>query len=130
MGAAYRKKYCEAVLKHFSTMRENEKGVLVGAPSLISFAEALGVTLSDIARWRKSYPDFDSACEQAAELLRQLLIDAALSGRVNVSAAKFILASEFGMGASSGDNREGGEGLSAGDRELLSHLAERLFGEE
>ncbi len=129
MATPYRKKHCDAVIAHFSLMRKNEKGVIVGAPSFVSFAESLGVTPSVIERWRREYPEFDKACCDATELVRQLLIDAALSGSVNVSAARFILSSEFGMSPGRGGKKgeaEEGEGLSADDRRLLCHLAERL----
>lgn len=133
-AATYRKKYNEAVLQHFSQMRRNEKGAIVGAPSFVSFAEEIGVTLPILERWRESNPDFDRACEHATELLRQLLIDASLSEEVNVSAAKFILGSEFGMGAGKAGRPLGGQReadtLSDEDRRLLENLSERLFGEK
>lgn len=129
MGAVYRKKYCETLLEHFSSLRENEKGTVVGAPSLVFFAEKVGASLSDIERWRAEHSDFDRACGHAFEVLRQLLIDAALSERVNVSAAKFLLSSEFGMapgGKGGGRDKEEAEALSEGDRALLANLWERL----
>lgn len=127
MATIYRKRYCDDVMAHFSEMRKNKKGNIVGAPSFVSFANEVGVPISQIEKWRREHSDFDKACEDATELLRQLLIDGALSGLVNVSAAKFILSSEFGMGSgvcSKGDERE--KTISDADRTLLQNLAKRL----
>lgn len=132
MATSYRKKYCDAVISHFSVMRKNEKGQIVGAPSFVSFAESIGVSLSLLEKWRRDYIEFDKACEDATEILRQLLIDGALSGTVNVSAAKFILSHEFGMGNTSRkqDGADEKEGLSDSDRQLLQNLLKRLGCEE
>lgn len=126
MATIYRKQYCDDIMAHFSKMRKNKKGSLVGAPSFVSFAETLGVPISQIEKWRREHVDFDKACEDACELLRQLLMDAALSGTVNVTAAKFILSSEFGMGNSSPKRGEVTEGISDADRALMENLARRL----
>ena len=126
MATVYRKKYCDDVMAHFSEMRKNKKGSIVGAPSFVSFADSIGVPISQIEKWRRDHIDFDKACADATELLKQLLMDAALSGLVNVSAAKFILSSEFGMGASSPKREGHGEGIAAADRALMENLARRL----
>lgn len=127
MATVYRKKYCDAVMAHFSEMRKNKKGSIVGAPSFISFADSIGVSISQIEKWRREHADFEKACEDASELLKQLLIDGALSGLVNVSAAKFILSSEFGMGGKDARKKEGTmAGISDADRTLLENLARRL----
>lgn len=133
MAAVYRKAYCDRLVSHFSEMRRNEKGEILGTPSFLSFAKELGVEVTVLEKWRRSHPEFDQAAEHAVEILRQLLMDASLSGAVNVSAAKFILSTEFGMlPASSGKGRGEGrdEGLSEGDRRLLLNLEERLSREE
>ncbi len=130
MTVPYRKSYCDAIIEFFSTMRRGEKGEIVGAPSFLSFAEKLGVPITRLEKWRREHPEFDEAAEHAAELLRQLLMDAALNGTVNVSAAKFILSTEFGMLPSAegkGKSRE--EAFSESDRRLLRNLEERLFGD-
>lgn len=124
MATAYRKKYCDEVLRHFATMRRNKKGAIVGAPSFVSFADSIGVPLSALERWRREKPEFDKACRDATEICRQLLIDGALSGQVNVSAAKFILSHEFGMGKETRD--QGEAALSPEDRALLDNLSKRL----
>lgn len=127
MATVYRKKYCDDVMAHFSEMRKNKKGSIVGAPSFVSFADSIGVSISQIEKWRREHGDFDKACEDATELLRQLLMDAALSGLVNVSAAKFILSSDFGMGRSASQkNTDAPEGISDADRTLMENLARRL----
>lgn len=124
MATAYRKKYCDEVLEHFSAMRKNKKGEIIGAPSFVSFAKTLDVPLSTIERWRREREEFDKACRDASELCRQLLIDGALSGRVNVSAAKFILSGEYGMGKEK--KKSGDAVLTDWDRRLLTALAQRL----
>lgn len=126
MATVYRKHYCDDVMAHFSKMRKNKKGSIVGAPSFVSFAEMIGVPISQIEKWRRDHVDFDKACSDATELLKQLLMDAALSGLVNVSAAKFILSSEFGMGASSEKKETACESISDADRALLENLTRRL----
>ena len=126
MATIYRKKYCDDVMAHFSEMRKNKKGSIVGAPSFVSFADAIGVPISQIEKWRREHIDFDKACLDATELLRQLLMDAALAGSVNVSAAKFILSSEFGMGTSSPKQEQALEAVSDADRALMENLARRL----
>ena len=127
MATVYRKKYCDDVLAHFSEMRKDKKGKIVGAPSFVSFADAIGVPISQIEKWRREHSDFDKACEDACEVLRQLLMDAALSDRVNVSAAKFILSSDFGMGrAASEKSATHFDVISDSDRALMENLARRL----
>ena len=127
MAVVYRKKYCDNVMAHFSEMRKNKKGSIVGAPSFVSFADSIGVSISQIEKWRREHADFEKACEDASELLKQLLIDGALSGLVNVSAAKFILSSEFGMGTKDAQKKERTmAGISDADRTLLENLARRL----
>ena len=127
MATTYRKKYCDDVMLHFSQMRKNKKGDIVGVPSFLTFAESLGVTVLHLEKWRRDHGEFDKACDDASEILRQLLIDAALNGAVNVSAAKFILSHEFGMGVSSRKDKEAlGDGFSDADRALMQNLLKRL----
>ena len=100
----------------------------MGAPSFLAFAEKLGVPITRLEKWRREHEEFDEACEHAVELLREVLMDAALSGTVNVSAAKFILSTEFGM-LPGKEGKGAAEGaLSDSDRRLLRNLEERLFG--
>ena len=130
MTVSYRKSYCDAIIEFFSTMRRGEKGEIVGAPSFLAFAEKLGVPITRLEKWRREHPEFDEAASHATELLRQVLMDAALNGTVNVSAAKFILSSEFGMlpsGESKGKGHQ--EALDESDRRLLRNLEKRLFGD-
>ena len=128
MTIPYRKSYCDAIIEFFSAMRRSEKGEIVGAPSFLAFAEKLGVPITRLEKWRREHEEFDEACEHAVELLREVLMDAALSGTVNVSAAKFILSTEFGM-LPGKEGKGAAEGaLSDRDRRLLRNLEERLFG--
>lgn len=126
MATVYRKKYCDDVMVHFSEMRKNKKGNIVGAPSFVSFADSIGVPISQLEKWRREHADFEKACEDASELLKQLLIDGALSGLVNVSAAKFILSSEFGMGKKASGNETRASEISDADRSLLQNVLKRL----
>ena len=131
MAVLYRKAYCDRIIEYFSNMRRGEKGEIVGVPSFLSFAREIGIPITQLEKWRREHPEFDAAAEHAAEVLRQLLMDAALSGTVNVSAAKFILSTEFGMlPASEGKGAKQEEGLSDADRRLLQNLEERLSRDE
>ena len=129
MTVPYRKSYCDDIIEFFSKMRKNEKGEIVGAPSFLTFAEKLAVPITRLEKWRRDHVEFDEACEHAAELLRQVLMEAALTGAVNVSAAKFILSTEFGMLPSEKGKSSEKEALSEADRRLLKNLETRLFGE-
>ena len=131
MAVTYRKAYCDEIIDYFSTMRHGEKGEIVGVPSFLSFARKLGVPITRLEKWRREHPEFDAAADHAIELLRQVLMDAALSGTVNVSAAKFILSTEFGMIPSQeGKGSASDAALSESDRRLLENLEERLSREE
>lgn len=122
----YKKRYCEAICEHFSELQRDKKGKISGIPSFISFARSEEITLRQIESWRASHPEFDSACLHALELQKQLLLDGALSGNLNTSAAKFILSSEFGMQAVRGDPGGATETISEADRRLIDNLCERL----
>ena len=131
MATNYRKGYCDEIIDYFSTMRRGEKGEIVGVPSFLSFAKKLGVPITRLEKWRRDHAEFDAAAEHASEIFRQLLMEAALDGSVNVTAAKFILSTEFGMtpsGEGKGGVREGA--ISEADRRLLENLEERLLHEK
>lgn len=131
MANPYKKAYCDRMLRYFSVMRRNEKDEIVGVPSFLSFANELGVPITVFEKWRREHPEFDKAAEDSSEILRQLLVDAALSGAVNISAAKFILASEFGMvPARQGQAKSGVDTITDADRRLLQNLEERLLREK
>ncbi len=131
MTIPYRKAYCDKMIAYFSEMRRGENNEIVGAPSFLSFAKEIGVPITQLEKWRREHRDFDEAADHAVEILKELLIDAALAGIVNVSAAKFILSSEFGMMPSEkGGRKQEGEGLTPDDRRLLQNLEERLSREE
>lgn len=68
-----------------------------GAPSLLKFAVAQGVTLAELESWRTN-AEFDRACIECAEIRRDMLIDAALTKRHDASFTKFLLTAEFEMG--------------------------------
>ncbi len=123
----YNKKYCSEIIEFFSKMRADDDGKIIGVPSMLSFSQKIGVSLPTLEKWRQLHCEFDGACCHASEMLRQLLVDAALSSSVNVTAAKFILANEFGMGASSKAGLDKSkEGLSEGDRRIIENLLSRL----
>lgn len=130
MASVYRKAYCDEIVAYFSEMRRSEDDKILGVPSFLSFAKDHGISITQLEKWRREHPDFDAAAEHAVEILRQLLMDAALNGTVNVTAAKFILSTEFGMLSGSGHSRSGKpeDGISEADLRLLRNLEERLVG--
>ena len=69
----------------------------VGAPSFSKFARSIGVTLTDIERYRR-HGKFERAYQECSEIRRDYLIDNGLVKRFDSSLTKFLLASEFRMG--------------------------------
>lgn len=130
MSVSYHRRFCRDVVEFFSHMKTDSTGKIVGAPSFLSFAETLGTSPETLAAWRIDHEEFDAACRHAWEALRIQLIDCALSERVNVSVAKFLLSDLFGMDREAGAGAAAREGasLSEGDRRLISHLIQRLEG--
>ena len=69
----------------------------VGAPSFMKFARSIGVTLSDIERYRE-HCEFDRAYRECSEIRRDYLIDNGLTKRFDSSFTKFLLSAEYRMG--------------------------------
>ena len=68
-----------------------------GAPSFDKFARSIGVTLSELEKF-KSNKRFLRAWQECSEIRRDYLIDTALAKRADASFVKFLLLTEFGMG--------------------------------
>ena len=68
-----------------------------GVPSFSKFARSIGVTLSDIERFRR-HGEFERAYRECSEIRRDYLIDNGLVKRYDSSLTKFLLNSEYGMG--------------------------------
>ena len=69
----------------------------VGAPSFSKFARSIGVTLTDIERYRR-HGKFERAYPECSEIRRDYLIDNGLVKRFDSSFTKFVLNSEYAMG--------------------------------
>ncbi len=122
---AYRPEFCQALVAHFSVLKTDSQGKVIGIPSFVSFGDSIGVSPDTVAAWRKNYPAFASACRHAEALLKAMLIDCALCERVNVTAAKFLLSSLFDLSEEKAP-AAAPPALDAEDRALLSNLWERL----
>ena len=122
---AYRPEFCQALVAHFSVLKTDSQGKVIGIPSFVSFGDSIGVSPDTVAAWRKKYPAFASACRHAEALLKAMLIDCALCERVNVTAAKFLLSSLFDLSEEKAP-AAAPPALSSEDRALLSNLWERL----
>ena len=72
-----------------------------GVPSFGKFARSIGITLEELAAYRKK-EKFDRAWRECNEIRRDYLIDMALTKRFDSSFAKFLLTLE-----SEADSAEG-----------------------
>ena len=70
-----------------------------GVPSFSKFARSIGVTVTDIERYRH-HREFERAYQECSEIRRDYLIDNGLVKRFDSSFTKFVLNSEYGMGDS------------------------------
>ena len=70
----------------------------IGAPSFLKFATSVNMTLADIESFRVK-EKFDRAYRECSEIRRDYLIDNGLMKRFDSSFTKFLLSSEYGMGA-------------------------------
>lgn len=68
------------------------------APSFSKFARSIGVTLEELESYRK-HKTFERSWRDCIEIRRDYLTDSALTRRYDPSFVKFILSSEFGIGA-------------------------------
>ena len=74
----------------------------VGVPSFEKFARSIGVTLEELAAFRKRQR-FDRAWRECIEIRRDYLIDMALSKRFDSSFAKFLLSLELENDSTDGE---------------------------
>ena len=68
-----------------------------GVPSFSKFARSIGMTLSDLERFREKR-EFERAYQECSEIRRDYLIDNGLVKRFDSSFTKFLLGTEYGMG--------------------------------
>ena len=78
-----------------------------GAPSFDKFARSVGLTLSELEKF-KSNKRFLRAWQECSEIRRDYLIDTALAKRADSSFVKFLLSNEFGMGEEHTDTEDSG----------------------
>ena len=121
----YSSKYKRSMYEHFSRLITNEKGEVVGIPSIVSFAKEIGVSLGTVERWIQEHEELSEVYSECTERRKQLIIDAAFCKKIDPTFAKFYLSAEFGLG----EKNEGeGEGISVtdGDKRLIENIARRL----
>ena len=81
----YRTKYCDDVITFFMRFIEarGATGVKMeemGYPSMVRFAQSIGVTPRTLRNWRKDHTEFDEACEVADEIQDEVLNEMGLFG--------------------------------------------------
>ena len=118
---SYSKSLCNVAREHFSDLLRDERKYVIGVPSIKSFAELVSQPISTVKRWIETYPEFAVAMEECKELGKAVIIDAALTGKINPKMAQFVLSSEYGMADSHVQTVNGGVPavLSEEDRDLL-----------
>ena len=121
---AYSRGLCNVAREHFSQLLKDERGYIVGVPSVKSFAELVSQPISTIRQWKQKYPEFAVALEECKELGKAVIIDAALTGKINPKMAQFVLSAEYGMADAHVQTVNGGvpAALSEEDRELLRKI--------
>lgn len=121
---SYSKTLCNVAREHFSELRRDENGRVIGVPSIKSFAELVSQPIAEVKRWEREHPEFTAAMEECRELGRAVIIDAALTGLVNPKVAQFVLSAEYGMAEKREQTMNGGvpAALSEEDRELLRKI--------
>ena len=81
----YRTKYCEEVIEFFMRYLEargkpDVKMEEMGYPSMVRFAQSIGVTPRTIRNWRKDHDEFNEACDIADEIQDEVLNEMGLFG--------------------------------------------------
>ena len=81
----YRTEYCEKVIDFFMDFIKkrgdpNVKMDKIGYPSMVRFADSIGVTPRTIRNWRKTHDDFEEACSVADEIQDEVLNEMGLFG--------------------------------------------------
>lgn len=81
----YRTKYCDDVIAFFMRFIEarGAPGVKMeemGYPSMVRFAQSIGVTPRTLRNWRKDHTEFNEACEVADEIQDEVLNEMGLFG--------------------------------------------------
>lgn len=81
----YRTKYCDDVIAFFMRFIEarGAPGVKMeemGYPSMVRFAQSIGVTPRTLRNWRKDYKEFEEACDIADEIQDEVLNEMGLFG--------------------------------------------------
>ena len=121
----YSVKYKRLMYEHFSRLILNDKGEVIGIPSIVSFAREIGVSLGTVERWIREQEEFSSVFSECTERRKQLIIDAAFCKKIDPTFAKFYLSAEFGLG-----EKESGEkecfNVTDEDKRLIENIARRL----
>ena len=66
-------------------------------PTLVSFAQAIGVNYSTLWNWTKEYPDFLEAYEHSKQLQQNFLVQNGLHKRYNAGLVTLILMNNHGF---------------------------------
>ncbi len=126
MKDGYKRKYAQMMTDHFRCLLKDGEAV-IGIPSLVSFAEEIGVTTAMLKKWKECYEEFANAYDECIEKQQQLIIDGAFCKKIDGSFAKYYLSAVFGLGEK--DEREDTISLSDEDKNLLENIKRRLYGE-
>ena len=123
----YRNSYCQRMVDWFLDFVDQEKK---GMPQFEVFAiEELKVTPQTLINWRNDKPEFKEAYEICKAIQKSYVINRGLSGANNPRMTQFVLSTCFKMSEYAKKKPEEQKeevGLSAGDRELLEKIAERM----
>lgn len=81
----YRTKYCDDVIAFFMRFIEARgtpgvKMEKMGYPSMVRFAQSIGVTPRTLRNWRKDHKEFEEACDIADEIQDEVLNEMGLFG--------------------------------------------------
>lgn len=133
MGASlYKESYCQEIIDFFDREPTDEDGKAIDPPLVIDFARKIGVSKWAIIRWRKKYPEFAAAYDDAQELRKKIVIVNAVQGRYNASFAWKMMMNMFGwrsneyLGVTGADGKPlfSSEKIADGTRKVLAGLAE------
>ena len=86
----YDPKYCEELIKYFSTNPTDDQGNANRLPALHRFAQSINAATRTVLDWRDKHEEFLQAYTRAHELQKWFLIENGLNGNYNPGFAKFV----------------------------------------
>ena len=124
----YKKAYCQQMIDYFMDYADSEAQ---GIPEFLEFALLIGVTRRTLTNWKNEHEEFAEAYALCNEIQEWYLEKTGLSGRNNPRMTQFLLSvkhkqTEYSRRKPTEEKVE--QGLTEGDRMLLSRLEARLSG--